>query len=164
LVEAVHGSGAGEIPAVLQANEARSLGEAAGKAGLGRQNCIDLTAGYRAGGGGQDDREYPTRLGQETCTLLLVRKTGDELVPWADAPSRAEQEALSEVSVGLSRLQGKDLPDQQSTAIARFVKDWPDWRKRSVTVCPLAPDGLLCEGVRYKADLGLIFVSPTTRG
>lgn len=168
LIEAVHGRAAGDIPDILQDSEARTLGEAAGKAGLGRQNCVDLSKGYQAGGRGEDDREYPTRLGQETCTLLLARYEDGELVPWATMPGdnipRAELEALSEVSVGIRRLRGKALPDQQAPAIARFVRDWPEWRKASVRVCPLAANGDLCDGLRYQSDLGLVFVSPPTRG
>jgi CRISPR-associated endonuclease/helicase Cas3 len=168
LIEAVHGDAAGDIPDVLLDSEARSLGAAQAEAGLGRQNCVKLDEGYRAGGRDADDREYPTRLGQETCTLLLARYDGEDLVPWAAAPgnnaSRAEQEALSEVSVRVARLSGKAMPDQQAPAILRFIRDWPDWRKASVRVCPLADDGELCDGLRYQPDLGLIFVSPHTRG
>jgi CRISPR-associated endonuclease/helicase Cas3 len=168
LIEAVHGDTCGDIPPVLNNAENKALGEASSKAGLARQNCVPLDKGYRDGGGGDDDRKYPTRLGQETRTLLLVREDTGELLPWATqanyALSRIELESLSEVSIGVTRLRGLTLPDQKSSMIVKFTKDWPDWRRTSVTVCPVAANGAICDGLSYKADLGLMLNSLHLQG
>jgi hypothetical protein len=44
------------------------------------QNVVKLEEGYRFGGAAFDDADYPTRLGQPTRTLVLVR-TADGDIP-----------------------------------------------------------------------------------
>lgn len=157
LVEAVYGKDRSPIPDALAAAEGGALGDAYAKAGLARMNVIKIAAGYRDGGGAADDRDYPTRLGQETRALLLMRRAPSGLIPWAEGESRAEAELLSEVSARATRFRGLALPEQSAPEIAAFTEDWPDWKRASLTVCPVGVDGVICEGLRYDTNSGLIF-------
>ncbi|KUR78668.1 CRISPR-associated helicase Cas3 [Novosphingobium sp. FSW06-99] len=155
LIEAVHGTEPGPIPTALDAAEQEADGERMARASHGRQNVIKLGEGYRGGGGGEDDREYPTRLGRETRTLLLLRP---DHTPWAQeaGASMIEREALSEVSVAASRLRGLNLPGGDDPAWRALTADWPGWRRASVTPCVVGDDGVIVPGLRYRADTGLI--------
>jgi len=156
LIEAVHGTDPRPIPAALDAAELEADGERMARASHGRQNLIKLEDGYRGGGGGEDDREYPTRLGRETRTLLLLRP---DHRPWAQDPgaSAVEREALSEVSVAAARLRGLALPGGDDPAWRALTADWPAWRRASVTPCVVQDDGMIVAGLRYRPDTGLIF-------
>lgn len=158
LIEAVHGTDPLEVPEGITAAEIEAEGKALAESGLARQNVIAIAAGYRDGGGAADDREYPTRLGQETRALLLARRTASGLRPWAEGETRAEAELLSEVSSSAKRLVSLDLPCQSSPEIAVFTAGWPNWKRGSLTICPVAEDGAICEGLRYDPTLGLLFV------
>lgn len=161
LIEAVHGDSPVPIPSALARSETESMGKDAAHAGLGWQNVVKLDQGFRAGGSAHDDAEYPTRLGQPTRTLMLVRETQDGLRPLFDGP---EGEMLSEVSATAARLAKLDLPDQSRSEIALFTQGWPDWKRKAVTVCPLRLDGTICEGLSYDSDLGLMFHPVTESG
>ncbi|WP_207101397.1 CRISPR-associated helicase Cas3' [Paracoccus shandongensis] len=162
LIEAVHGRDARPVPPALERAELETIGEGHARSSHARQATIRIEEGYRDGGGGSDDAEYPTRLGQPTRTLLLLRREEGRLRFWSgdadacDTHARAEAEALSEVSASAARLAGLDLPDQKDPELAGFSKDWPDWRKASVTLC-VVEDGRICEGLAYDGDLGLLF-------
>lgn len=160
LIEAVHGAGAEDLPAPLQPAEVQAIGKAAAAGTLALHNLVDLAAGYRAGGKGDSDVKYPTRLGDETRTLMLARAGETGLRPWAGGVGTVEDWALSEVSARSSRLARVPLPDQSLPAIAAITQDWPDWKRAEVVLCPVAGDGAICEGLRYEADCGLLFVSP----
>ena len=45
----------------------------------------------------------------------------------------------------------------------RRVNDWPDWKRSSLTVCPVAEDGTICDGLRYDAEFGLLFDKSSAR-
>lgn len=159
LIEAVHGDGRLDVPDGIRAAEEKSIGEAYAEAALAGMTIVKLEKGYRDGGGASDDRDYPTRLGQPTRALLLVRRTPAGLRLWAEGETRAEGELLSEVSARATRFQGLDLPDQAAPEIAALTVDWPDWKRASLTVCPVGDDGMICEGLRYDPDRGLVFAS-----
>ena len=158
LIERVHGPDAEPVPATLLRAEMLREGENQGILTLARQNVIAVEAGYRDGGGAADDREIPTRLGQKTRKLMLARD-GVAPAPWADGlgASRPEAEMLSEVSASAARLSRCVLPDQTDPRITRLTSDWPDWRRASVTVCPVGADGAICDGLGYDPGIGLIF-------
>lgn len=171
LIEAVHGAEAGPVPPVLETAEIRDIGTGFAEGDLARQNVIDETGSYREGGGAADDRTYPTRLGSARRTLLLARREGTALRPWAEVDSRqapewaaAEAWMRSEVSVRLARLQGLDLPDQQAAEVLELTQGWPDWRRAEVVVCPVAAEGHIAPGLRYDRESGLLVASPHTRG
>lgn len=169
LIEAVHGAAAEPVPEALEKSETRALGSDVAKKTLAMHNLVDLSAGYRVAGKGEDDVKYPTRLGDETLTLVLARRVGDALHPWATDASandlhRSEAWALSEVSARRSRLKGLVLPDQSAPEIMAVTKDWPEWKRDGVVVCPVGTDGTICVGLRYEPESGLQFVAPHTRG
>ncbi|WP_184154835.1 CRISPR-associated helicase Cas3' [Amaricoccus macauensis] len=162
LIEAVHGENLLRVPEGIRASEDRAAGEAYAAAGLARLNIVKIAKGYREGGGANDDRDYPTRLGRPTRALLLVRRTPAGLSPWAEAASRAEAELLSEVSARETRFRGLALPDQSAPEIAAFTADWPEWKRAGLTVCPVGENGGICEGLRYDPRRGLLFTSTTS--
>ncbi|MDR0809098.1 MAG: CRISPR-associated helicase Cas3' [Gemmobacter sp.] len=158
LIEAVHGDGAVPMPSALNAAEQERIGEGYARRSLGDQNVVDLAAGYRLGAAGADDTRYPTRLGRETRTLALARRVDGVLRAWAQeegAPTELWQ--LSELSADKARLDRLSLPDQSVAEIAAATRDWPDWRRATVTVCPVGEDGAICEGLRYSQEKGLIW-------
>ncbi|WP_036744968.1 CRISPR-associated helicase/endonuclease Cas3 [Paracoccus sp. N5] len=165
LIEAVHGDGAVPVPPVLDAAEQERIGEGYARRSLGDQNVVDLAAGYRLGAAGADDTRYPTRLGRETRTLALARRVGGVLRPWAqEKGTPAELWQLSELSAAKVRLDRLPLPDQSASEIVAATRDWPDWRRAAVTVCPVDEGGVICEGLNYSGNSGLIWASPHARG
>ena len=154
LIEAVHGEGLPPVPEVLQKAENAHLGERFAKEAQGWQNCVKLEDGYRMGGGAAEDAEYPTRLGQPQKVLVLARRIGGRLVPWAKG---ADGWALSEVMASLRKLAALPLPDQTSPEVQAVRADWPKWQQ--AVVCVVGEGGLICEGLRYDPDRGLIFGS-----
>lgn len=162
LIEAVHGDGAEPVPEVLARAETEALGKAAAARTQAVHNLVDLSRGYRDGGGASPDTSYPTRLGGPTRTLVLARQTAAGLIPWAEGAdlSSAEAWALSEVSARAGRLEALPLPDQSLPDIAAVLRDWPDWKRAEVRLCPVEADGTICAGLRYDRDCGLVFPSP----
>lgn len=160
LIEAVYGEAAESLPEPLRAAEEQAIGKAAAAGTLALHNLVDLAAGYRAGGRGASDVSYPTRLGDETRTLVLVRRTNDGLRPWAGGDWVMSAIAMSEVSARRARLDRLSLPDQSDPSMLDITEAWPDWKRAETILCPVAEDGTICEGLRYEADCGLLFTSP----
>lgn len=158
LIEAVHGDDCTDVPAALRNAETNDLGEQAARRNHGWSNAVRFDDGYREAGGGAKDTEYPTRLGLEQRTLVLARDDGRGLRPWADGGG-PEAWMLSEVQAAAYRVGRIALPDQSAPAIAALTRDWPEWRRQSVIVCPVGRDGAICEGLYYMADRGLGFRS-----
>ncbi|HQS47788.1 MAG TPA: hypothetical protein PK706_15375 [Xanthobacteraceae bacterium] len=157
LIEAVH-SQAAPVPAPLEAAEMERMGQGYARANHADHNLIDFAAGYRRGGAGADDTTFPTRLGRPTRTLVLARWRGGTLVPWAEGHGSDSFEGwmLSEVQAAARRLERLELPDQRAPEITAVTKDWPEWRRNTVTVCPVAADGSIAEGLHYQAAEGLL--------
>ncbi|WP_444455327.1 CRISPR-associated helicase Cas3' [Rhodobacter capsulatus] len=164
LIEAVHGEGAEAVPEVLIRAETEALGKAAAARTQALHNLVDLARGYRDGGGASPDTSYPTRLGGPTRTLVLARQTAAGLVPWAEGAdlSPAEAWALSEVSARAARLDTLPLPDQTLPQIVAVTRDWPEWKRTEVRLCPVSDDGTICAGLRYDRDCGLVFEGVTS--
>lgn len=165
LIEAVHGEEAEAVPEALARAEIEALGKAAAARTQAVQNLVDLSRGYRDGGGASPDTSYPTRLGGPSRLLALARVTADGLVPWANGDGAegtvlqpAEAWSLSEVSVRAARVDRLPLPDQSAPAIVAATRDWPAWKRAEVCLCPVAEDGAICAGLRYDRDCGLVFV------
>ncbi|WP_417209486.1 CRISPR-associated helicase Cas3' [Antarctobacter sp.] len=159
LIEAVHGPEAEDVPEVLIQAEMEVLGKDQAKRTQALHNLVDLDKGYRQGGRGDDDATYPTRLGDETLTLVLARHTPGGLEPWAEGCADHEGWALSEVSARRTRLEAHSLPDQSDEEIVAVTREWPEWKRNAVRVCPVGDDGRICEGLRYDAEYGLVFFS-----
>jgi CRISPR-associated endonuclease/helicase Cas3 len=161
LIEAVHGEDLPPVPAALERAEIEGDGKAYAAAALGWQNVVTLEEGYAMGGQALDDTDYPTRLGQPQKVLVLARRGAEGLAPLFDGP---EGWALSEVTASAARLSGLALPDQNAADIVAATANWPEWKRRQTTVCPLGEGDKICEGLRYGADEGLVFESSLTRG
>lgn len=157
LIEAVHGANAMPIPDPLQQAEDERLGMGFAEANQARRNLVDLAKGYRESAAAPDT-DYPTRLGLPQKTLLLATYEDGKLRPLAGEDS-AESWQLSEVQVAENRLNGLDLPEQALPDIEALTADWPEWRKHSVLVCPLGPEGEICQGLRYDPERGVVFDS-----
>ena len=156
LIEAAHGDESA-VPDALFRAEIEAQGKAHAERAQGARNVVDFAAGFRAGAGGWEDTEFPTRLGQPMRALVLARRQGGRLVPWAMGETEADSCQLSEVQAALRRLAALNLPDQSAPEIAAFTAGWPDWRRAGMTVCPVSEDGVICEGLQYDAEIGLGF-------
>jgi len=154
LIEAVHGDDLPPVPEVLGPAEIERMGVAAAQGVHATQVMIRLEEGYREGGQAAEDADYPTRLGIPQRVLLLARRGEGGLTPWAEGP---EGWALSEVTASRTRLDALPLPDQTAAEIAAVTAAWPDWKRVEQRVCPVGEGGAICEGLRYDADLGLLF-------
>mgnify|MGYP005846062465 CR=1 FL=1 len=156
LIEAVHGRDACALPEALEAEEIAHFGKGAAERGHAAQNIVDFTKGYRDAGRGDDDTDYPTRLGEPQRILVLARRADDGLHPWAE-DAGADAWALSEVGARRTTLDALPLPDQELPDIRAITADWPDWKRREMRLCPVAEDGTICAGLRYRSDAGLLF-------
>lgn len=159
LIEAVHGPEAAPVPTALERVEFETEGKFFAAQNLGRQNVVKLEKGYRLGGAGFEDSDYPTRLGREQRVLVLARRDGDGLRFWAEAGSDVDSCQLSEVTASAARLGQVSLPDQDTPEIARLIAALPDWKQKSIAVCPVREDGTICEGLRYRVDKGLLLTA-----
>lgn len=158
LIERVYGDQAEELPQQLQAKELEFEGQFKAKQTLATHNIVDFSKGYKVAGRGFEDSKYPTRLGQETIMLVLARITPNGLMPWADlsqGADLAEAWLLSEVSVNQNKLRGLNIPDQERADIKAITKDWPEWKRKGVIVCPVEESGFICEGLCYTENLGI---------
>ena len=144
----------GEVPAPLKDAELERLGSDKAERTLAKQNLLDFTRPYREATGFDSDGEFPTRLGREQRTLILARP---DLSPWSGGDWDADNSQLSEVSADASRLGGLSLPDQSDPIFANIKVGWPEWRRATSTLCPVAEDGSICEGLSYTAETGLLW-------
>ncbi|MGB0661490.1 MAG: CRISPR-associated helicase Cas3' [Mangrovicoccus sp.] len=151
LIEAAHSPEAPPVPEPLIEAELERIGEGFAAATQAKHNMIALEEGYRLSGGGLDDTVYPTRLGEEQRLLVLARRAAGALEFWVGEAQR------SEVQVAARRLDGLDLPAQDSPEITALTKEWPTWKREAVTVCLVREDGQICPGLRYDRARGLIF-------
>ncbi|MCA1777074.1 MAG: CRISPR-associated helicase/endonuclease Cas3, partial [Loktanella sp.] len=156
LIEAVHGRDACALPEALEAEEIAHFGKGAAERGHAAQNIVDFTKGYRDAGRGDDDTDYPTRLGEPQRVLVLARRADGGLHPWAE-DAGADAWAQSEVAARRAVLDALPLPDQETPDIRAITADWPDWKRREMRLCPVADDGTICAGLRYRSDAGLLF-------
>ena len=164
LIEAVHGEdGLVVAPDPLRSAETRRLGEEKAHAHRAAANLVKWDEGYRASQG-LSDVSYPTRLGDDPQVLMLTFLRDGQCFPWANLDSTiaqnvtaAESEALSEVRASEKRLKEVTLPTQDSAAIRALTQHWPDWKRETITVCPVDENGIICPGLRYDDRLGLLF-------
>ena len=90
-------------------------------------------------------------------TLLLAREDClGGLQPWAGGEGpRAWME--SEVQAAAHRIASLDLPRQDEAAIRAVTADWPEWKRNSQLLCPVAADGSISAGLSYDPERGLLF-------
>lgn len=83
LIEAVYGNEADErIPSALHKRELAATGDDKAQSALGLGNVLKLNAGYRQHGvEWTDEVEIGTRIGDETTSVILVKRMNESLVP-----------------------------------------------------------------------------------
>lgn len=102
LIEGVYGEDAQiSIPEPLEQATAEAEAEQKAKASLGAFNCLKLDRGYsrasaRESGGWDEDVRIPTRLGDDSVAVVLLR---EQLGKWAPYASGHHAWALSQLSV-----------------------------------------------------------------
>jgi CRISPR-associated endonuclease/helicase Cas3 len=132
LVEAVYSEGAMPVPDCLSVESGKGDGEHYGAQSLARMNVIDPAGGYLNLSGLSANEDVGTRLGDETITIRLARRENGGLVPWYSMPGADERLCLELSEVTLrqelwNRSAGES--DQQSEALRRFRRDWPDYER-----------------------------------
>lgn len=174
LIEAAHvesgetdalGRAAPPLPEPVIAAELERLAERSSHASHAQRNLVEWKEGFRSGARADDDAEYPTRLGEPQTRLTLARLEGGRLAPWAQGEEAGEGLTpwmLSEVSAASSKLAKLEIPEPAAKPVD--FAGWPKWRRETVRFCVVEEDGRICEGLRYEADLGLIFEAPLQRG
>ena len=91
LIEEVYGIDAQEhIPETLRGLSWEAVGDASGKRGIARLNCLHLSRGYSRrsaedSGGWDEDTNIPTRLSDQTVDVALVVEENGQLKPYAQA-------------------------------------------------------------------------------
>lgn len=154
LIEAVHGEAEADLPSALDAPSLKSYGRQLSQRGLANQNVIRYADGYRNGGVAGDDRTYPTRLGVEQLVLVLARQEAGLLAPFSE-----NGWAYSEVTASRKRLERLPLPNQNDPAVSQITRHWPTWKWQQYRLCIVDHTGAICEGLKYSADTGLMFLS-----
>ena len=142
LVEGAYDEETFPTPEGLIASDDKAKGKDCAENSLARANVLDFSQGYGADaalGGWYDDRITPTRLGEPTVTLRLVKVRDDSeaLELWAGPDRDARTCARSEVSVSLRRATGLIDPDgawkERLNAYAQTLPDKGRW----VSLVPL---------------------------
>lgn len=133
LIEAVFDDNVAEaIPSGLDRASSEAEGKEFADGALAVVNALDVSLGY-----GKDARDFwldevrtPTRLGEASVTVLLLRKTDDGIVPWLQpGVDERENQHYSQVSLSLRRFKTGLAPAGMSDgdwsvlreALPRFV-------------------------------------------
>lgn len=165
LIEAVYGPEVAEIPAPLLAKAQRAEGERAAETAHGHSVVLDLAEGTMGNRRPSREEKIATRLGETMHTLVLARRTPAGLEPWAAAPDQpAEQRwALSELGLREDQFRRIEagLPPQDAADLRAITKDWPEWRRATHRLVPVAADGGCGAGLRYDPAFGLLFADPS---
>lgn len=158
LIEAVHGPDPEELPTALERKLQEAEGTALAESAQAQQNVVIPEKGYLGGIEGRvwSEEKFPTRIGQDDATLVLARHGPTGLVPWCEADTQSRAWSLSEVRCNRRRLPD-GLPDQSAQEIADIKTDWPKGKREHLTLCPVAGDGKICEGLHYDSEWGLQF-------
>jgi CRISPR-associated endonuclease/helicase Cas3 len=135
LVEGVYDEAKLPLPAAFEASRQVCEGKAWAEGSLAGASALSFEPGYGAEAADcrwDDDRDVPTRLGEPTETLRLLRVVGDGLELWAGPGRDAAACARSEVSLSAWRV--KDLePDaawaERLTAFAETLADKGRWSR-----------------------------------
>ena len=157
LIETVHGDDPAEVPEALQGFEIETIGRQMSEAQQALNQVLDAEDAYDQSQMQRvfDDDQFPTRLGVPQVTLRLAREENGRLVPWVGEDSLGWQS--SEVLVSSVRYRKLQGVDQDRPEIKAVRETWPDWMQKRVLVAPVEEDGLICEGLQYDSELGIIF-------
>lgn len=159
LLERVAGDRIPDVPIILESEAMDAEGQRFAATAIGVGNVVVIDEGYAALGGLSPESKYPTRLGQPTISVFLVRKDSEnELIPWVEAGYGSQQSS----TISVSRRRFERFPEleqmqHEDQMIVELKSSWPDWQKASVAVVIVKEGGSIISGVRYDADLGLCF-------
>lgn len=161
LIDFVHGKQAPEVPKPLSECDLENKGKHLAEFAQAQNNVVKVTEGYLLGTEGKvwGDEKFPTRLGEETSTLVLAKSYSSELIPWCDDNSESRAWALSEVNCSKRRLKKLTnvLPNQSKSEIQVIKKQWSKAKRKHFILCPVDNMGFICEGLKYTSKLGLEF-------
>ncbi len=116
------------IPAALAARSRRAEGESLADKALAHQNALRLEAGYQATAiDWPDDALTPTRLGETTVMLCLLREEAGRLLPWHKGEPYAWEQ--SEVQVRQSLVSDEDPAEAERFAALRLERPGLDYLK-----------------------------------
>lgn len=144
LIEGVYGEEAQEaIPEALLGLSWSAEGEAGSRRGMARLNALKLEKGYtRASaedsGGWDKETRIPTRLGDDSITVVLARIDGHSLKPYAEATASAWELSM----LDLPRRGWKDAQEKIPDSLCGPVNELKDKIKllKWVEVLPLTED------------------------
>ncbi|NGO62706.1 CRISPR-associated helicase Cas3' [Rhizobium daejeonense] len=162
LIEAAYRLEPDDLPQALAAAHDASLGNDYAAVTIARNNTIDPGRGYGDVRRVSLDEEIGTRLGEETVTVRLARRSGGLLVPAVrrDGAGVGLDWALSELSVrkrwllaGAAILDGGGLPAPRDPAARDAARGlWPEW-ERTIALYEVDSDGSLATA----QDMGLFY-------
>jgi CRISPR-associated endonuclease/helicase Cas3 len=143
-IEGVFGEGAvGRIPPALRCVQDKYEAERMARASVAAQNVLKLDDGYeKKWDAWVDDMIAPTRLGEDSVTIRLLRWESGKLIPWSNSPENAWQ--LSDVSVRRTAVSNSaEFSTSEQEAIGEAKEYMPD-RGGWCILLPLrrAPDGM----------------------
>ena len=101
------------VPDVLQRSRDAQVGEQQAKSSIAVANTIKMIAGYKLG----DDRNWwtdintPTRLGEKSQLVYLVRRVDGVLLPWCIS-DESEEWALSRMAIPIKHLSEGNQGDE----------------------------------------------------
>ena len=132
LIEAVFGDSGEDIPSGLNRASMEAEGKQFADQALAVSNALDVSRGYRddAWGFWLDEVHTPTRLGEASSTVLLLKVTEAGLAPWIESGAdERECQHYSQVNLSLRRfktgLAPAGMSEQQWAALCealpRFV-------------------------------------------
>ena len=157
LIETVHGDDPQEVPEALQGFEIETIGRRMSEAQQAFNQVLDAEDSYDQPQMQRvfDDDRFPTRLGVPQVTLRLAREKGGRLAPWAGEGPLGWQS--SEVLVSAARYRNLEGVDQDRPEIRVVREAWPDWMRKRVLVAPVEENEVICRGLQYNSDLGIVF-------
>ena len=157
LIETVHGDDPPEVPEALQGVEIETIGRQMSEAQQAFNQVLDAEDAYDQPQMQRvfDDDRFPTRLGVPQVTLRLAREEHGRVVPWEGGGPLGWQ--LSEVLVSAARYRNLQGVDQDRPEIRVVREAWPDWMRKRVLVAPVDENGVICGGLQYNSDLGIVF-------
>lgn len=154
-------------PATLDDREDSADGADYGKRSMAQFNQLAVDAGYLPDNLWLDDARAPTRLGEESQSLRLLRQTATGLRLWADGQGRSLMQdcLLSELRVLGRQLREAVNPPECQQALLALQQAMPDRGKWSLCLVLREKNGVwLGKGrqesgqevtVRYSPDFGL---------
>ncbi len=121
LIEFVYGEeSSGRIPAALEQRTVKAEGDERAKSSLAQQNALKLNHGYEASSlEWVEDAITPTRLGDETVTLCLVREVDGQFEPWCQEGDHRWQRSEVQVRRNLVAAEDPSLPAATLDALKR---------------------------------------------